>query len=692
MQKSYQGLLQSLCYDIFAAYPGLLPQVCGAKWESLTAAESLRAFFDGKDTMWHEIEMVQLIRRIVELSSQVGGQNIRLCLFIDGLDEYHGEHDQLVEAISTLAGFTNVKIVVSSRPWNVFMEAFGDLQQTKCLLVLQHLTMYCIAAYARDRLEHNKRSQRLMRTDPRCVDLVSEITTRADGVFLWVFLVVNELMKGLTNHDDIATLQRQLRQIPQGLVPYFKYMFENLDAFYRSETAAILQVVLTSAKPLDLHAFAVIFTTEPLAARLLHVESTVLTTSESSDLKEIFEARIKGCCGDLLEVRNGKVQFLHLTVRDFLATDDMRIEVAQRSDKDFDVNFTLCKMLLLNIRYDVLPHLPANSEGMQSPALPDCESDAIPAPTHTSIPNMVEIQLQKPQIRSSFLQLTEIPFENGDDDWNWITSSPEPMDSTEGPILKTAYSTRIELICAFYAHSRAFEDEHGRPVAELYNALKAASGTTPLTKLDLHIEYELELLAAWMHVPLQLKDMLKATGSITSKTKATEYAMEALKYLVLPEAKTHMEHWWDFHEMHICALALDPDRRGFRLDTITFLLMHGADSTKLWYLTLMKLQGHSIIPGYRKTMLFKLLTELKRAGARCEAGDQALLEHIFGYIDAEWLLSRPQTLDGLPRSEKVPQEKRPIQKYNRDLRVRSLSSLRRRRSKILTSSMKWFGS
>jgi hypothetical protein len=114
-------------------------------------------------------------------------RSIKLCLFIDGLDEFNGDHFEIAKLFSTVASVPNVKVCFSSRPLPVFVEAF----QTAPSLKLQYLTFEDIKLFVGDRLGKDKRLQRLSLEEPdRAPALVIEIVNKADGVFLWVKLVV----------------------------------------------------------------------------------------------------------------------------------------------------------------------------------------------------------------------------------------------------------------------------------------------------------------------------------------------------------------------------------------------------------------------------------------------------------------------------------------------------------------------
>ena len=128
----------------------------------------------------------------------------------------------------------NIKLCVSSRPWNVFEAAFGQNSMQK--VYVQDLNERDIQRYVRDKLEVRLDFQEMKERDARCDAVVVELVTKAQGVFLWVHLVVRSLIEGLQNSDRIVDLQRRLRGFPSDLEDYFQHIFDSLDPIYRSSS------------------------------------------------------------------------------------------------------------------------------------------------------------------------------------------------------------------------------------------------------------------------------------------------------------------------------------------------------------------------------------------------------------------------------------------------------------------------
>jgi hypothetical protein len=114
-------------------------------------------------------------------------------------------------------------------------------------LRLHDLTHRDITKYAEDKLGKNPRFKQLVLEEPLLApELVEEIVRNADGVFLWVTLVVKSLLAGLGNRDGISDLQRRLRSLPSDLEALCSHMVTLIDHFYLSEASQIFQLVRTA--------------------------------------------------------------------------------------------------------------------------------------------------------------------------------------------------------------------------------------------------------------------------------------------------------------------------------------------------------------------------------------------------------------------------------------------------------------
>ena len=234
MQKSLEGLLRSLLYRILQQCPTMI---------SALPVQSLHVDQMSIDThAWSLQELSTTFSRI-----KAHEASVKFCFFIDGLDEYDGFHADVIDIITSLISSSNIKVCLSSRPWNVFDDAFGGGAYPN--LRLQDQTRKDIQLFVTDKFEGNRHFTRLRLQDKRYEDLVLEIVQKAQGVFLWVSLVIRSLLRGFTNSDTISDLQRRLALLPTDLEKYFKFMLDSTEEVYHRQAARILQICLASGEP-----------------------------------------------------------------------------------------------------------------------------------------------------------------------------------------------------------------------------------------------------------------------------------------------------------------------------------------------------------------------------------------------------------------------------------------------------------
>ena len=115
-QKSQKGLLQSILYDIFTLCPELIPLALPLDWSKEYSHRLEGRSGTPLKTPWTS---KRLLKAFKETAVQLPGK-IKLCLFIDGLDEYEGDHEELGRILKAMASSPHVKFCLSSRPWVVF--------------------------------------------------------------------------------------------------------------------------------------------------------------------------------------------------------------------------------------------------------------------------------------------------------------------------------------------------------------------------------------------------------------------------------------------------------------------------------------------------------------------------------------------------------------------------------------------
>ena len=352
LQRTQEGLLQSMLFEVLRQSPALIEKTCPGRWNA-------KHLFDITEP-WTRDELVEAFRTLILLSAV----DTKFCLFVDGLDEYSGDHRELVHLLQTVFDSSVIKLCVSSRPWNIFQEVFGQSEASQ--LLLEELTKDDIRTYVRDLLEDNDSFRALKERDHRYQELVNEITGKARGVFLWVTLVVRSLLHGLTNADSVRDLQRRLRRLPEELEPYFRHMLDGVEPIYRKESAELFEISLAAAEPYTLMTYH-FADDECLLFDCLDPRYPSLDPLEPDDFSQRLQTtrkRINARCLGLVEVREIRseqtftdpykwytVDFLHRTVRDFLQTKDIRDLLNERIEPGFHVHNVLCTAFVRQLQY-----------------------------------------------------------------------------------------------------------------------------------------------------------------------------------------------------------------------------------------------------------------------------------------------------------------------------------------------------
>jgi hypothetical protein len=326
LQRSHTGLLRALLHQALKKYHDLIPAV----FPDLYSNEKL--LFNGEEPAY--VELKAAFERLKVRSAPF----LRICILVDGIDEFDGDHRDMSEFLCSIASPT-IKVIASSRPLNACLNAFKHCPTLK----LQDLTRNDMDVFIRDRLNSHPVMRDLQAESPQKAHILfAELQAKAEGVFLWVRLVVGILLRGLDDGDDFDDLLPKLRALPSDLRDLYARMFAKLPNECRVQAAEMFQVfewwrLQGFDEPLELLLFSFAIQ-HPHAA--LRLPTSPYTASEHSRFTDRMEARIRSRTCGLLEVRHiGQdktrfwppspiVTFIHRSVAEFLVSekiwDDLR--------------------------------------------------------------------------------------------------------------------------------------------------------------------------------------------------------------------------------------------------------------------------------------------------------------------------------------------------------------------------------
>ncbi|KAI0104231.1 hypothetical protein GGR51DRAFT_522080 [Nemania sp. FL0031] len=257
-QKNMRGLIRGLLYQILYQVPKLCRKIFSKETRDrlldglqkhygigLSSAESssARLSFD---------EIMAAFSRLVKISTGSSRdqdfRGIRICLFIDGLDEFdtaqiNQSHRKLVEKLFqwTKDSGGKIKICVSSRIEEPFM---GMLDESK-RFALQNLTKGDIELFIeKSFVRHSRFLVHQLKSPKECKDLVRKIRESAEGVFLWVALVVKDIEAGLDDGISIKRLERIVSEKPKELDDLLRQIISSIGTASRRGVEVLLSAML----------------------------------------------------------------------------------------------------------------------------------------------------------------------------------------------------------------------------------------------------------------------------------------------------------------------------------------------------------------------------------------------------------------------------------------------------------------
>ena len=229
MERSIEGLLRSLLWQILNQLPDLQMSDIGQRNGRQVFAEPIAA--------WTERRLRAQLTETVQQALQTH----HLCFFIDGLDEFAGDQEGLIAFIQDTVQFPGIKMCLSSRPDQVFVQAFASSAK----LQLQDLTENDIQEFVRDKLRNVPQLLPMVSQGSYWIhDLTKQILEKAQGVFLWVSLAVKDQIRGLRNGDSLEQLRERLTYLPDEVEGIYARMLSQIEKPYRREASVSLQIAL----------------------------------------------------------------------------------------------------------------------------------------------------------------------------------------------------------------------------------------------------------------------------------------------------------------------------------------------------------------------------------------------------------------------------------------------------------------
>ncbi|KAH7173284.1 uncharacterized protein B0J16DRAFT_418600 [Fusarium flagelliforme] len=330
LQHSQEGLIKSLLWQCLKKRPDLVQKAAPRRWAAYNALRG----WEGPVPDWNWEEMQETFHNLASLNNS----SFRMVIFLDGLDEFDGGPSTLIQWIKDIVTQFNVKVCVASRPWNAFSDAFDQYPS----LTMQALTAPDIRIYidGHFKTSHAFRDWQILSPDGTEA-LRKSLIDKAEGVFLWVYIVVKQLMYALERGKNLEDLGLIIDSLPTEIMELYTKIYKSTDPD-DSKKAAIYFSCLKAA----IH--------EQMCSELWYIEEN--TTVDPDDgpawmsMKRTIKRRLSSSTRGMIELSGKKdsigdayIVFYHRSVKEWLSLPETAPLITAHLPESFDARLLLMK-------------------------------------------------------------------------------------------------------------------------------------------------------------------------------------------------------------------------------------------------------------------------------------------------------------------------------------------------------------
>jgi ankyrin repeat domain-containing protein 50 len=293
-------------------------------------ARYIKNSFEGAETTKYTVSsFVSLWRVFLTLLRQSGSSQV-VCV-LDGLDECEKESlRQLLDAVGNYLSNSReksrarLKLILLSRPQPAMLESkLGQYQQIKLddsdTEISHDVERYIFAKVAELASEQNL-------SEEMVAQVQQALLAGADGTFLWVGFVANELQG--RSWDKINEI---LHRVPKGLGGVYQRLLQQIDD--KEALVPILQWIVLAARPLTVGELTV---------------ATGIKPSGTFPATEVIKNRLR-FCGLLVKIEGDVVNLVHESAKEFFQSDHVNIKGISMFRMSQDTHRTLMRTCLAHV-------------------------------------------------------------------------------------------------------------------------------------------------------------------------------------------------------------------------------------------------------------------------------------------------------------------------------------------------------
>ncbi|KAH7012312.1 ankyrin repeat-containing domain protein [Microdochium trichocladiopsis] len=297
LQKTPLGLFRSLLYQLLIQVPDALPDLVATFQQRCETVGK-----PGEKWQWHPCELQRFFK-----SSLLKVLKTRpVWLFVDALDECSpenavelvGEFKSLLQRLPSI-NLKEFRICFTCRHYPIL-----DLDGVFTIYTEEE-NKKDISTFVRDKLSSFR-----VRTSSMIPDLITE---RAQGVFLWAWLVVNQVLDLERKGAGSTKIDAEIRSVPQMLDDLYRELIRNMGP----DSLKLIQWICFATRPLSLDElrWALVVEADCPHRSLYECQSAGDYTSDEEGMKR----RVQTLSCGLAEITSDTkvVQFIHQSAHDF---------------------------------------------------------------------------------------------------------------------------------------------------------------------------------------------------------------------------------------------------------------------------------------------------------------------------------------------------------------------------------------
>ncbi|KAK4076686.1 uncharacterized protein Triagg1_4289 [Trichoderma aggressivum f. europaeum] len=227
-------------------------------------------------------------------------------VIIDGLDECTTGLNELLGLIKEVLPSRNVKWILSSRNWANIRESLEDAGAEGVNLSLE-VNATVVAAAVDTYISYKASQIPLLKQD---ADLTEEVCNlvreKANGTFLWVAIVFQELQHLNIHYDDRSSVLERLNGLPKDLTELYDRMLHQIGHLEKRESElceSILGITVLAYQPLRLQELATLASFKGNLTRPSTLQSLIHN------------------CGSFLTVKDEIIYFIHQSSKEYLTSN-----------------------------------------------------------------------------------------------------------------------------------------------------------------------------------------------------------------------------------------------------------------------------------------------------------------------------------------------------------------------------------